>query len=463
MTVQTEERRSQFAPQVRVYGALETMLERKPPDFLDRLTAPAWHRRRAFISLTRQLMKNFYCCLLLATVFPTCSEAIEIATGKMLGKGHDARSFYVKSGGGPWAKTYAETKYRAEAAGRLMNVRVAQGLFHDEWLTEQPFDPDQHTARLIAALDAYREHGILAISVSLQGANMEYGRSGLVKRQRDYKLGPGKGALVSAFRPDGSLKEAWMKRLLHLQRELDRRGMMLDLIYYYARQDDVLTDPAAVDQGVRNVTDWLIANNCRNVIIEIANEHDVGSFDHGRYIHEKMGWLIELARSRFKEKDAPFVLPISASTSTGKNFPVFAGVREHADLAMIHGNNKTPEFKRERIAELVADAAVPGPIYMNEDNNGRETTPNNLARELASCDAVFQAGGSWGYMPWVQLQVYPFRHFMPSPVMEVMESDPPERRDPAYFHAVLEHIRKLVETPRAAGQPCALARQGRNP
>ena len=35
-----------------------------------------------------------------------------------------------------------------------MNLRIAQGLYHDEWLTEFPFDPEANTSRLIGALDA---------------------------------------------------------------------------------------------------------------------------------------------------------------------------------------------------------------------------------------------------------------------------------------------------------------------
>lgn len=368
--------------------------------------------------------------------------AVDIATGKMLGAGYDTRSFYVREAGGTWKKTYSSLGFRPEAAGRLMNLRIAQGIYHDEWMTEVRFDPEKNTDRLILALDNYREHGILAISVSLQGGNPAYERHDKIKRDRPYKLGPGKGALVSAFHPDGSLKQAWMKRLLRLQRDLDRRGMILDLLIFYQHQDEVLQNPQAIDRALANVVDWLIENNCRNVILEIANEHDAGSYDHDRYIHHKMGHLIQLARSRFREKKAAFALPISAST-VGK-MQVWEGVRTQGDLTIIHGNRRTPAEKRARVAELVADAAMPGPIYMNEDDNGRETTLENLKKELDSCDAVFASGGSWGYMPWVQLQVFPFRHFQPGPSNQVRDDMAVDQRDPAYFRAVLEHIRGLV-------------------
>jgi hypothetical protein len=361
-----------------------------------------------------------------------CTHAVEIATGKMLGPEYDQRSFYLREGNAPWHKTYTGKGYRPEAAGKLMNLRIAQALFQDEYLTETHFDAKAHTRRVIEALDTYQRNGILALNVSLQGGNMHYEREGSIRRDLAAKLGPGKGALVSAFRPAGSLKGEWMDRLLMLQQALDQRGMVLNLIYFYVYQVDVLESPNAIDQAVRNITDWLIDHNCRNVMIEIANEYD--TFDQTPYIANEMGHLIEVGRERFKAKKAAFRLPISASALGNKSVQLYPSVLEHGDLSTIHGNFRTPEEKRKEVAELVADPKVPGPVYMDEDDNGRETTPENLARELAGCDAVFQSGGSWGYMPWVQAQVYPFRIFNPAG----------NDRDSRYFREVLEHIRRLV-------------------
>jgi hypothetical protein len=369
-------------------------------------------------------------------------RAAEIATGVMLGPGHEPRSFYVRQPGGKWVKTYSGQRYRTEAAGRLMNLRIAQAITHDEWLTEFPFDAEANTKRLIEALDTYRDHEILAISVSLQGGNAGYAKEfPQISRSIEYKDGPGKGAWYSGFNADGTLKERWLKRLLPLLRELDKRGMIAEVLYFYQGQDEVFQDTAAIRRAVVNATDWLIDNNCRNVIIEIANEHNVRSYDHGRYIHNETGSLVQLAKSRFQAKKAPFRLPVSSSAA---GMQVFEGVRQYGDLSIVHGNNRKPEEKRKRIAELVVDPGVPGPVYMNEDNNGRETTEENLVNELASCDAVFQSGGSWGYMPWMQVQRFPFRYYKPSAGVKVTNGMKVEERDQAYFHVVLDHIRKTV-------------------
>lgn len=371
-------------------------------------------------------------------------EAIEIATGKMLGPGYDQRAFYVRdTPDRPWRKTYTGPDYRPEAQGRLMNLRIAQAFFHDEWLTEFPFDPVAHTQRVIDALDVYKAHGILAINASLQAGNAGYNREvPAITRINAAKPGPGKGTLNSAFNADGSLKPAWMARMKALQQALDRRGMILNLTYFYTGQDEVLKDMAAIHQAVRNATDWLIDNDCRNVLIEIANEFDINGFDHDRYIYHEIGHLMRLARERFAAKNAAFRLPITAST--GGSMLLFPGVRQDADFVTIHGNQRKAEDKGIRTRELFENPNAPGPIYMNEDDSGRETTPEVLTRELASCDAVFQAGGSWGYMPWRQLQMFPFPHVRPGPSAIVRADMPESERDAAYFKAVLEHVRGLV-------------------
>jgi len=312
-----------------------------------------------------------------------CAHAVEIATGRMLGPGYDQRSFYLREGTAPWRKTYTGIQYRQEAAGKLMNLRITQALFDDEYLTEAHFDPMANTRRVIQALDTYKRNGILAINVSLQGGHMHYEHEGAIKRAVDALPGSGKGSLVSAFRPDGSLKPEWLDRLRVLQQALDQRGMILNLIYFYVAQVQGLQGPKAIDQAVRNATDWLIDHNCRNVMIEIANEYDI--FDNDPYIITEMGHLIELARERFRAKQAGFRLPISASALRDTNLQLYPAVMEHGDLFTIHGNERSSLRKRAWVAELFANPKVPGPIYMDEDDNGREhTTPEVLARELAS-------------------------------------------------------------------------------
>lgn len=371
--------------------------------------------------------------LLVACIAGPFSQAIEIATGGMLGPDYDPRSFYVRDAGQPWRKTCTGPGFRPEAAGRLMNLRIGQAIVHDEWLTEENFDPEANTNRVIAALDAWKRHGILAISTSLQGANPAYELTKNIRRERAYALGPGKGMLMSAFRPDGSLKPEWMGRALKLARALDQRGMALHLILYYQHQDEVLRDPAALRQGALNVADWVIDHKLRNVILELANEIDASTYDHDGYLAKNLGSMIELIRGRFTERKAGFRPPLSTSTQGGPGMIVPPAVLQHADLILLHGNHRPPAEKGQRTADLLRESRLP--VVFSEDNNGRETDAATLEKELGSLDAIFRAGGSWGYMPWRAAQVFPFRIYDPTRAAG---------QDAAYFRRVLEAIQRQV-------------------
>src|SRR5579862_1793472 len=126
----------------------------------------------------------------------------------MLGRHYDPRAFYVRSAPGDnWQKTYSGPGCRHEAQGKLMNVRLANALFLDEWLKERPFNPEFNTDAVIQALDFYKGHGVLMINVSLQGATPGYDKTiNGIDRENAYRLGPARGMYVSTFRPDGSLK-----------------------------------------------------------------------------------------------------------------------------------------------------------------------------------------------------------------------------------------------------------------
>lgn len=380
-------------------------------------------------------------CLL---VLPAClvAGATEVSTGFLLGPSYDHRAFYLRSGPAqPWQKTYTGVEYRRQAQGKLMNIRLAQALFQDEWLKEAPFDPEKNTDSVISALDFYRNHGVLMIDVSLQGGQAGYDRSvNGVDRQNGYQYGPEKGTYVSAFRPDGSLKPEWLGRLERLLRAADRRGMVVNLMYFYQGQDEQFDDPQAIHRAARDITDWLIEKNFRNIIIDVANEWDLpgNRWDFDSYIPRHILGLIEEVRDRFQQRKAGFALPVSVSGDGRMNYP--DSLLKAVDLVLLHGNGSSPAQKTARAAAL---KNLPRPILMNEDDNGRESTAGHLSKDLESCTIFFEMASGWGYMPWVQAQRFPFR-FMPAPSPKAGDDMPVAERDMAYFHAVLDHIAKLV-------------------
>src|SRR5579863_287071 len=99
--------------------------------------------------------------LLLLLLLSSGLPAIEISTGAMLGHHFDPRAFYVREAPSEdWEKTYSGPLYRHEAEGKLMNIHLAQALFHDEWMRELPFNPEHNTEAVIGALDFYKSHGV---------------------------------------------------------------------------------------------------------------------------------------------------------------------------------------------------------------------------------------------------------------------------------------------------------------
>jgi hypothetical protein len=380
--------------------------------------------------------------ILLLALFTSLLGATEITTGFLLGPKYDQRSFYIRQRSGEtWQKTYSSGEYRIQARGKLMNIRLVQALYHDEWLTSKSFDPDANTDAVIAALDFYKAHGVLMINVSLQGGQAGYDHMiyGL-DRSNGYRYGPEKGTHVSAFRPDGSLKAEWLRRLDRLLSAADKRGMVVNLMYFYQGQDELFESTEAIHQAARNITNWLIEKKYRNVIIDIANEWDLPGdrWDFASYIPENILQLIQQTRDCFQRRRADYALPISASSDGRMNYP--ESFLASVDLVLLHGNGRTPLQKSQRATSV---KNWERPILMTEDDNGRTSTTAHLAAELASCDIFFERGAGWGYMPWVQAQRYPFR-YMPAQSAEVRDEMPEMERDMIYFHAVLDHMAELT-------------------
>ena len=378
--------------------------------------------------------------LLLLTLLATALYAGEISTGEMLGPHYDPRAFYVRlAPGQPWQKTYSDPAYRHEAQGKLMNIRLANALFLDEWMKERSFDPEFNTDAVIQALDFYKNHGVLMINVSLQGAQPGYDKTvNGIDREYAFRLGPGKGMYVSAFRPDGSLKPAWLARLERLLRAADQRGMFVNLMYFFHGQDAQFQSTTAIHTAAMNITDWLIAHDFRNVIVDVANEYDLPGpqWDFKGYIPQNIIPLIDDVRERFRH--AGYTLPIGVSSDGRMRYP--PSLQGQVDALLVHGNGRDPREKARRVAEL---KDVERPVLMTEDDNGRATTAEHLAGDLASCDIFFHKAAGWGYLPWIQAQRFPFR-YLPGILAEVRDDMPEKDRDMAYFHAVLDHIASLT-------------------
>ncbi|MGE0886235.1 MAG: hypothetical protein AB7P14_22090 [Blastocatellales bacterium] len=281
--------------------------------------------------------------------------------------------------------TYAGRSYNGlKIEGLLMNSRMVQGIYDDrnpETVTRWKYpdtgrwDAERNTREFLAAMPEWRRHGLLAFTINLQGGSPQ----GYSKDQPWHN---------SAFEADGSLRADYLSRLERILDRADELGMVAIVGYFYFGQDQRLRDEAAVIRAAKEATNWLLAKDYRNVLVEIANECDNRAYDQPLIRADRIHELIRLTKSI--QRDGRQLL-VSASYNGG-SIPRSNLVSE-ADYLLLHGNGvKDPN----RIAEMVeqtrkVDGYRPKPILFNEDDHFDFDKPaNNFLKAVG-------AYASWGY------------------------------------------------------------------
>ena len=266
-----------------------------------------------------------------------------------------------------------EVTYRgARAEGLLLNARMVNATFED---AKRPdFDPEANTDEFLAQVPDYVAHGIRAFTLNLQGGMPGY-----------------EGAVNSAFNADGTLREAYLRRVQRVIDACDRSGAVVILGCFYQRQDQVIEGEEAVRAGVVNTVRWIQARGFRNVVLEVANEFGHGGFNH-RVLKSPEGQaeLIQLAK-----RTAPELLVSTSGLGDGE---AHAAVAQASDFLLVHFNSTRLEDIPKRIASLKRYGK---PIVCNEDQKLSE--PGAKAAE--SCVAN---GASWGLMLEKLNQHFPF-------------------------------------------------------
>ena len=281
--------------------------------------------------------------------------------------------------------TYEGRTYKGmKVEGLLMNSRMVQGIFDDLNPATRPrwrypdagkWDPQRNTREFVAAMPAWRSHGLLSFTINLQGGCPQ----GYCKQQ------PWNN---TAFMPDGSLKPAYMQRLKHILDRADKLGMAPIVSFFYFGQDQRLHDERAVRRGVEEATHWLLSHQYRNVLVEIDNECDVKRYNHAVLTSGRVHELINLAKSIRHRGER---LQVSASFGGG-SIPT-DNVVAAADFMLMHGNGvKDPA----RIAEMVHQVRRrpsyrPMPVLFNEDDHFDFDKPKNNMLSAVGAYA------SWGF------------------------------------------------------------------
>lgn len=281
--------------------------------------------------------------------------------------------------------TYEGRSYNGlKIEGLLMNSRMVQGIYDDlnpdtrerwKYPDTGKWDAERNTREFIAAMPEWRKHGLLAVTLNLQGGSPQ----GYSKEQPWHN---------SAFMADGGLRADYMKRLERIINRADQLGMVVILGYFYFGQDQRLQDEAAVKRAVVNATNWLLKKGWRNVLIEVNNECNIKSYDHEILKPGRVHELINLVKAT-TSKGQRFLV----GTSYGGGAIPTTNVVQASDFLLLHGNGvKDPNRIAEMVALMRRDPAYrPMPILFNEDDHFDFDQPvNNMMKAVG-------AYASWGY------------------------------------------------------------------
>lgn len=272
----------------------------------------------------------------------------------------------------------------ARIEGLLLNARMVQATFDDlnpetrrRWAYPDTgaWDPERNTREFLAMLPEYRRHGLLAVTLCLQGGCPE----GYCREQP---------WVNSGFEPDGRLRADYAGRLGLILDRLDDLGMAAILGLFYFGQDERLDDERAVRRAVDEAAGWVLDRGYGNVIVEVANECDVPRYEHEILRPHRIHELIDQVRRLSKDGRRLLV----GTSFKGRSIPAGA-VLAASDLALLHGNGVTdPAFIGHMVEETRGLLrGRPMPVVFNEDDHYDFDRPsNNMVVALAH-------HASWGY------------------------------------------------------------------
>ncbi len=272
--------------------------------------------------------------------------------------------------------------------GLLPNSRMVQGIFDDShdstrnlWAypDTKVWDADRNTNEFINAMPEWKQHGLLAFTLNLQGGSP----NGYSKAQPWYN---------SAIDSSGMLRKEYMQRLQKILNKADDLGMVCILGLYYFGQDERVRDEEAVKKSVTETINWLHEENYKNVLIEINNECNPRDYQHDILRPNRVHELIEMVRD-MKDKNGHHYL---VTTSFVGNYRPSEKVLNASDFILCHGNDvKQPDSLR---AMYDSYRALPGyrrmPIVNNEDDHFDFDKPDN------NMVASYSKYVSWGYFDY---------------------------------------------------------------
>lgn len=296
--------------------------------------------------------------------------------------------------------------------GLLLNSRMVNALFDDEnehtrFLWEYPdtgtWDPARNTQEFLDAMPEYRAHGLLGMTLNLQGgAPSGYYREAPFREYlasidveiADELLWAGVPSPASqpwhnsTFDSDGNLKQSYLNRLFPILDKADALGMVIILGLFYQGQDERVRDEAAVRHAIQNACGWVLEQGYTNVVIEINNECNT-RYEHEILTPEHVHKAIAVAKEVTRDGKRLLV----GTSYGGRGWIPSEAVADVSDFLLVHGNGITNPVE---IADVVdrtraLSTYTPKPIVFNEDDHFNFDQPDN------NFTAALSRYASWGY------------------------------------------------------------------
>lgn len=278
--------------------------------------------------------------------------------------------------------TYAGRTWEGRSIeGLLMNSRMVQAIFDDVnsetrrlWAYPDTgeWDPERNTNEFIAALPEYRNHGLLAFTVGLQGGGSIYTPE--VYSRFDN----------SAFALDGTFRESYFERLERILAAADALGMIVIVNVFYVEMTRRIPDDATIRRVTESVCQRLLATGYRNILVDLVNE-SAQSWKRPLMEPEHVHELIEIAQGVTVNSRR---LLVGVSSGGGELLPVGRWA-EIEDFSLPHGNGCTPAELTAKLRALKASdtyTSRPRPVLVNEDSVFAE-----------NMEAAVREGCSWGF------------------------------------------------------------------
>eukprot|EP01084_Bolivina_argentea_P002109 3875_1 len=260
--------------------------------------------------------------------------------------------------------TYSKAK-NSNVHGLLINSRMINAIFDNSkqeynYLFTYPdtkkWDPQRNTKEYVGNLTKYKNYGMLAFTVGLQGGNpFGYGFN-------EPKNISGQPWINSAYdEKNGNLISAYFDRLTQVLNEADDIGMIPIVQLFYAAQVNRMNDNSQMN-ALNKTLDWLENAGYTNILIEVANECNGCN---GYASESEMPETIKYIRKYTKGK---YIL----GSSLGGGHTPSPDLIDAVDMIMLHGNGQSPSGITKMINTVKGTSAYknkPKPIIFNEDDH----------------------------------------------------------------------------------------------